>query len=429
MQERKLRALMRTLAARSPFYRRKFDEAGIVPDSIRSLDDLRRLPTVDKEDHKRSQQEHPPYGDIHIVDVKASSRLHGSGGTTGRPLLYLDTRRSFSWIAEMWAYGLYAQGIRPGSVFLMPSGYNMFIGFWGAHYAVEKVGGVVVPSGSTPTDRRVRMIRDFACTHFMCTPSYALHMGAVSQEEGIDTRSSTIRSTHHAAEPGASIPATKKRIEDLWGADCYDNYGMVELGTISLYECPAKAGMHVIEDNFIAECLDPVTGEPAPDGEVGEIVWTSLGVRSFEVLPLLRYRSKDLAAFTSEPCSCGRTFKRLVAGIRGKLDDVKKVKGVNIFPPAIEETLAGIEALTHEWEAVIERVKEVDKLTVRGEVHPDVDRARWPSIQKEVQQALAASLLIQCGVELVEAGEIGKKFADVLKPGWKRIEDKRDVPF
>jgi phenylacetate-CoA ligase len=359
LQEQKLRALVRTLSKCSPFYRRKFAEAKVDPDSIRTLDDLRYLPTVEKADHKQSQQELPPYGDIHMVDVEACSRLHGSGGTTGRPLLYLDTRRSFNWIAEMWAYGLYAQGIGPGSVFLMPSGYNMFIGFWGAHYAVEKVGGVVVPAGATPTDRRVQMIQDFRCAHFMCTPSYALHLAAAAEEMGIEPRSSTIRSTHHAAEPGASIPATKKRIEDLWGADCYDNYGMVELGTISLYECPAKTGMHLIEDNFIAECLDPETGQPVAEGEVGEIVWTSLGVRSFEVLPILRYRSKDLAAFVTEPCICGRTFKRLVGGIQGKLDDVKKVKGVNIFPPAIEETLASIDVLTHEWEAVIERVKEV----------------------------------------------------------------------
>ena len=277
LQERRLQALVRTLSERSPFYRKKFAEANVDPGSIRTLDDLRRLPTADKEDHKRSQRDHPPYGDIHMVGLEACSRLHGSGGTTGRPLLYLDTRRSFSWIAEMWAYGLYAQGIRPGGVFLMPAGYNMFIGFWGAHYAVEKVGGVVVPAGATPTDRRVAMIGDFACAHFMSTPSYALHMAEAAREAGIDPRSSSIRSTHHAAEPGASIPATKKRIEDLWGADCYDNYGMVELGTISLYECPAKAGMHVIEDNFIAECLDPETGEPVAEGEVGEIVWTSLG--------------------------------------------------------------------------------------------------------------------------------------------------------
>ncbi|MFQ5692683.1 MAG: phenylacetate--CoA ligase family protein, partial [Nitrospinota bacterium] len=195
LQERRLRALVRAVAERSPFYRRKFAEAKVDPASIRGLDDLRRLPTVDKEDHKRSQREHPPYGDIHMVGVEECSRLHGSGGTTGRPLLYLDTRRSFNWIAEMWAYGLYAQGVRPGGVFLMPSGYNMFIGFWGAHYAVEKVGGVVVPAGATPTDRRVRMIQDFGCTHFMCTPSYALHMATVDQEEGIETKSSPIRST------------------------------------------------------------------------------------------------------------------------------------------------------------------------------------------------------------------------------------------
>lgn len=376
LQEAKLRALLDKLNRESQFYRRKFKEAGVDPASVRTLDDLRRLPTTDKEDHRRSQLEKPPLGDFHLVRLENGAKLHGSGGTTGKPLLYLDSLRSWNWVSEVWAYCLTAQGVGPGSVVLMPSGYNMFIGFWGAHHGIEKVGGITVPAGATSTERRVEMILEFGCTNFICTPSYAIHMGETAQKMGIDPASTPIVGTHHAAEPGASIPATKRRIEQLWGAKCYDNYGMVELGSSIMYECGERSGMHIMEDQIIAEFIHPETRQPVQAGEEGEIIWTSIGVRSFEALPLVRYRSKDLAVYTEDPCPCGRTTRRLVGGIRGKLDDIKKVRGVNLFPPAIESTLARFEELSHEWEAVIERPHELDTITVSVEASPGYPRER-----------------------------------------------------
>ncbi|MBI4317372.1 MAG: hypothetical protein HY675_02685 [Chloroflexi bacterium] len=430
LQETRFLELVRHTVRRSDFYRRKYQEAGVDLDKIRSLDDIRRLPTVDKNDFRDSQLRKPPYGDYTGIEVDQAITLHGSGGTTGKPMLYLDSRTSWEAVADIWATSLVAQGVGPGSRVFFPFAYSTFVGYWGAHYAVEKIGAVAIPAGGFDTATRVKMLVDVDATNVIAMPSYCLVLAQTAEEMGIHlARDTQVIGVHHAAEPGGSVPGTKKRIESYY-TNSYDNYGMVELGANSLFECARKTGMHVLDDQYILEVLHPETREPVKEGEVGELVWTSIALRSFDAQPLIRCSSKDLAVYTDEPCACGRTYRRVIGGILGRTDTTKKVKGVLLYPSAIESTLSQFTEIGHEWEAIINRVENKDSLTVQIEV--DTSQMRQDQVQDlshRVQRALRADLYITPEIDLVPMGQIAKRYEGVLKPTWKRVVDKRDVAF
>jgi phenylacetate-CoA ligase len=336
LQVRKLRNLVEWTHAKVPWQSKRLSEAGVTPDSIETLDDLRRIPLFTRDDWMQGQVEHPPFGPILAADPEAAIRYHMTSGTTGKtPIRVLDGMKDWEWIAEMWCYGLWGFGVRPADALFVAFGYATFIGFWGLHYAGEKIGCLVLPGGAMTTDQRVKTIVDLGATVVASTPTYALRMAQEAKSMGIDLASGPVQRLILSGEPAGSIPATKKLIEEQWGARAADTAGMTELGTIMVFECAEQpGGTHIIEDHYIEEVLHPDTAEPVGYGEMGERVVTSFG-RGF--IPVLRYRTRDLVVkVPGSTCPCGRTFDIYDGGIRGRVDDMKLVRGTNVYPRAVE---------------------------------------------------------------------------------------------
>lgn len=339
LQLAKLRYLVGWAKDRSPHYRRTL--ADIDPATLTSLADLRRLPFLRREEWMDGQVAAPPYGTLPVAGPERAVRLHTTSGTTGKaPLRALDSRKDWAWAAEMWCYGLWSMGIRPADIGYVAFGYGSFIGFWGLHYGLEKIGALVVPGGAQPTEARVRQIVDFGATVVASTPTYALRLAQAARDLGIDLPAAPVRTVVLSGEPAGSIPETKALVEAQWGAKAYDTAGMTEISTIFMFECAAQpGGAHVIEDHVIEEVIDPVTTEPVDYGQMGERVVTSFG-RS--LIPLLRYRTADLVVkVPGSTCNCGRTFDIYQGGVLGRADDMKLVRGTNVYPRAIEAIVRG----------------------------------------------------------------------------------------
>jgi phenylacetate-CoA ligase len=424
LQLAKLRYLCEWAEARSPWYRAAFAAAGFSASRLQSLDDLRRIPVLTRADWMDSQERNPPFGDVPAIGREGAIRVHTTSGTSGRmPLRALDSRKDWAWIAEMWAYGLWGCGVRPADVAYIAFGYGSFIGFWGLHYAMEKLGVLNVPGGAQTTESRVRQIVDFGATVVASTPTYAIRLAQEADRLGLDLRGSAVRRLILSGEPAGSIPETKALIEDMWGAKAYDTAGMTEVGTIVMFECAEQpGGAHIIEDHLIEEVVDPVTLEPAGPGEPGERVVTSFGRGA---VPLIRYRSADLVCrVPASRCTCGRTFDLYEGGILGRVDDMKVVRGTNVYPRAIEgivRTYGGIE----EFQTRITREGLRDEITLLVEIGPSVPAADWPAMAERI------------GIDLAGAHE-GLKFRVALaEPGSlprfelkaKRTVDAREAPL
>src|SRR5438552_2960505 len=289
-----------------------------------------------REEWMQGQLASPPFGAILAAPPEAAVRYHMTSGTTGKtPIRVLDSMKDWEWIAEMWCYGLWGFGVRPPDTLFVAFGYSKFIGFWGLHYACEKIGCLTLPGGALTTDQRVKQIVDMGATVVCSTPTYALRMAQEAKTLGIDLAASPVQRLILSGEPAGSIPATKKLIEAQWGAKAGDTAGMTELGTIMVFECSSQpGGTHLIEDHYVEEVVDPITDEPVGYGELGERVVTSFG-RGF--IPVLRYRTRDLVVRVPHTaCTCGRTFDLYEGGIRGRVDDMKVVRGTNVYPRAVE---------------------------------------------------------------------------------------------
>jgi phenylacetate-CoA ligase len=424
LQLHRLRALTEWAAARSPWYRRSFAEAGFDPADLRSLADLRRIPPLTREEWMASQEAEPPYGELPAVDGARSIRVHTTSGTSGRtPLRALDTRQDWAWVAEMWAYGIWGAGVRPTDTAYIAFGYGSFIGFWGLHYAMEKVGVLNVPGGAQTTDRRVRQIVDFGATVVASTPTYALRLAQEAQQLGIDLPGSAVRTLILSGEPAGSIPQTKALIEEQWGAKAYDTAGMTEIGTIMIFECDHQpGGTHIIEDHFVEEVVDPDTLEPVPYGERGERVVTSFGRAA---IPLIRYRTADLVCkVPAGRCTCGRGFDIYEGGILGRVDDMKLVRGTNVYPRAIEAIVREVRDL-EEFQVVITREGVRDEITLRLELAEGFDDARWPAVCEDLGRELAqAHEGLRFRVERAEAGELPR-----FELKARRTVDRREAPL
>ena len=350
LQVRKLRNLVTWAQARVPWQAKRLKSAGVTPDSITSLQDLRRIPMMTRDEWMQAQLEQPPYGPLLAAPEEAAIRYHLTSGTTGRiPLQVLDSMKDWEWIAEMWCYGFWGFGVRPRDIVFFAFSYGTFVGFWGAHYASEKIGCLVLPGGNMTTEARVKQILTMKATVVCSTPTYALRMAQEASSLGIDLAGSSVKRLILSGEPAGSIPATKRLIESEWGAKAADTAGMTEVGTIMVFECEKQpGGTHIIEDHFIEEVVDPETGEPVPYGEQGERLITSFG-RGF--IPVLRYRTRDLVVrVPASNCSCGRTFDIYEGGIRGRVDDMKLVRGTNVYPRAVE--------------AIVREHKEIDEFRI-----------------------------------------------------------------
>lgn len=388
LQLHKLRQMAAWAYARSPFHRRKFEAAGFHPDSLQSLDDVRRIPLTTKEEWLENQRQNPLYGDNLAAPAHLAVRSHQTSGTSGRtPLRVLDGIKDWHWIAEMWAYGFYGAGVRREDVVYFCFGYGTFIGFWGAHYCAEKLGAMVIASGSQTSEGRIKQILDLGATVVCATPTYALRLAEVARTMGVDLAASPVQRVILSGEPGGSLPATRRLIEEAWGAEVMDTAGMSEIGTIMVFECDHHpGGMHIIEDNFLEEVVDPGTGEPVGYGEEGERIVTSFG-RGF--MPLLRYKTGDLVRRVPHTeCTCGRSFDIYKGGILGRVDDMKLIRGINVYPSSVEAIVREFPEVD-EFQIVITRERGVyDEITVKCELKAGTEH-RWPDLQPRLDRALA----------------------------------------
>jgi phenylacetate-CoA ligase len=375
--------------ANVPFHKRQWDAAGFHPDKLKSLDDMRRIPFMTREKWMESLVEKPLFGDMLSTDPNNAIRYHLTSGTTGRtPIRVLDSTKDWEWIAEMWCYGLWGFGIRPEDIVYFAFGYGSFIGFWGANYACEKIGALVIPGGAQTTEGRIKQIVELGVTTVASTPTYALNMWQKAREMGIDlAKDSKVNKIIASGEPAGSIPAAKRQLEQAWGAKCGDTAGMTEIGTIMIFECAHQpGGTHIIEDHFIEEVIDPETGDPVGYGEQGERVVTSFG-RGF--IPLIRYRSKDLVMkVPASTCDCGRTWDIYDGGIRGRTDDMKLVRGTNVYPRAVESIVREYVAI-EEFQIYLWRKDDrQDEITVKIEIKPDHE-GEWHNLHRTLAKDLA----------------------------------------
>ncbi len=420
LQVRKFKRIFTWAYQHSAFHRALYDAAGITPDDIRTLADIRHIPTVDKAMMRDIQQKDPfPYGKALCVPLEEVTAFHQTSGTTGQPVYQPDTWQDWEWWSECWAQLLWAQGYRPQDRVFIPFGYNIFVAFWAGHYAAEKIGCEVVPGGVLDTRARILKIQELKATAMMGTPTYILGMADTAMNKlNLDPSTLTINKITCAGEPGASIPGTKKRIEEAWGAKVYDHAGATEIGAWS-YECQEQpGGMHVNEAFLLVEIVDLETEKTIDEpGVKGKMVITAL---DRQAQPCIRFDSKDIIEWNSEPCSCGRTFRLIKGGVYGRSDDITKVKGVLFSPTSVEDVVRSMELLGNEFELQVETVNNRDVLTLKVEVQRGVDTKN-----RELKLALADQLRLKTNlnyeIQLYEYGTLpryqvkAKRFKDLRK--------------
>jgi phenylacetate-CoA ligase len=406
LQLYKLRRLCEWAYATTPFHKRRFDAAGFHPEQLKTLDDIRRIPYMTREEWMESALEHPMYGELLSTDPTNAIRYHLTSGTSGRtPIRVLDSMKDWEWISEMWCYGIWGFGVRPEDSVYFAFGYGSFIGFWGAHYGCEKIGALVIPGGAQTTEARIKQITELGVTTVCSTPTYALHLWQKAREMGIDLGQSKVNKVILSGEPAGSIPAVKRQLEEAWGAKCGDTAGMTEVGTIMIFECAQQpGGTHIIEDHFIEEVISPVTGEPVGYGDLGERVVTSFG-RGF--IPVIRYRSKDMVLkVPASTCSCGRTWDIYDGGIRGRWDDMKLIRGTNVYPRAVESIIREYAAID-EFQIYLWRKDDIqDEITIRLEIKPEFE-SEWPTLAQRLGKDLSeAHEGLRFNIERMEYGQL-----------------------
>lgn len=383
------------------FYREKFAELGITPDDIQSLDDVRRLPFTTKEDLR----DHYPFG-LSCVPMRECTRLHSSSGTTGNPTVVLHTQKDLDEWANAVARCLWMVGSRPDDVFQNSAGYGMFTAGLGFQYGAERVGMLTVPAAAGNTTRQIKFIKDFGTTVLHAIPSYASRIYEVMKEEGVDPRRDTkLRVLCIGAEPHSE--EQRRRIEQDLGVKAYNSYGISEMmGPGVAFECEEQNGLHIWEDYFIVEIIDPVTLEPVAEGEIGELVITTI---NREAMPLLRYRTRDLTRLLPGTCPCGRSHRRL-ARLQGRSDDMIILKGVNIFPIQIEKILLKFKELSSDYLITIETTDSGDVMTVEVELNQLFadDYKQLLTLEKTIARQLKDEILITPKIRLVQKGTLAK---------------------
>ncbi len=399
----------------SPFYKERFRQAGLAPEDIRTLDDLRRIPFTTKQDLRDTY----PFG-IACVPVRDCVRLHSSSGTTGNPTVILHTQKDLDEWANQVARNLWMVGLRPDDVFQNSSGYGMFTGGLGFQYGAERMGMLTIPAAAGNSLRQIKFMTDFGTTALHAVPSYVTRLYEVMQQSGVDPRRDTkLRVLAIGAEPHSE--EQRKRIEDMMGVKAYNSFGMSEMcGPGVGFECPEQNGLHFWEDYYIVEIVDPETLEPVPDGEVGELVLTSL---CREAMPLLRYRTRDLTRVLGRSCPCGRNHVR-IDRMRGRSDDMMVLRGVNIFPIQIEKILMQFPELANNYLITLTTDDDNDNMTVEVELEElfTDDFQRLLALEKRIQRALKDEILLTPHVKLVPKGTLPVSEGKAV-----RVVDKRKV--
>ena len=415
LQEDRLKSIVRYVYDHSAFYRRKFNEAGVEPGDIQCLADITKLPFTKKVDLRDNY----PTG-MFSAPKSQVVRYHVSSGTTGKPTVVGYTKGDIETWSESLARAMTSIGLGPDDVVQVGYGYGLFTGGLGLHYGAERIGAAVLPVGVGNTERQIELMQDLGTTAIACTPSYFLHMMEVAEKMGISIRNDTeLKVGIFGAEPWSL--ETRKRIEDSTGINAYDIYGTSEISGPLFTECYEKKGIHVWGDMFLTEVIDPKTGEHVPDGERGELVFTTL--HKF-ALPLIRYRIGDLSIMTNEPCECGRTHPRIMR-ILGRTDDMLIIRGINVFPSQVESVLMNIPEVGDHWEIVVDRKGPLDMMTVRVELTETGFSDKigdLMKLKKKVAKELKGVLNIAAEVDLVEPGTIPRSMGKA-----KRVTDNRKV--
>ena len=394
LQTKRLQSLVERLEV-VPFYQQAFKVAGCSAAHLRTPDDVRHLPFTTKADLR----DHYPLGFLAVPKANVA-RFHGSSGTTGKPTFVAYTRQDLETWSDLVARFLVAGGMRPEHTAQIAFGYGLFTGGFGLHYGIERLGAAIVPASSGNTQRQLMILRDLQTDVLICTPSYALRLAEAIVESGIPRTELALKLAHFGGEPWTED--MRARIDADLNIHCFNNYGLSEvIGPGVSGECAWRNGMHIQEDHFLVECLNPETLEPVPDGEAGELVFTTLTKEAF---PLLRYRTRDIARLDRSPCPCGRTGVRM-SRVTGRTDDMLIIRGVNVFPSQIETALLSIDGAAPHYRIEIDRPGSLDEVTVHIEVRPDFfsdSISRMQQLRDRIAHAVLTVTTIHMRVNLVE---------------------------
>jgi len=414
IQGERLREVVRRAYEKIPIYRRKFEEHGVHPDDIRDIDDIVKLPFTTKEDFRTAY----PFG-LFAVPLREIVRVHASSGTTGKPTVVGYTRRDVEIWAETCARTLACGGGTPDDVLQVAYGYGIFTGGLGMHYGGERLGAMVVPMSGGNTRRQIMLMRDFGTSLLACTPSYALLIAEVAEEEGMDLKKLALKTGFFGAEPWTE--AMRAQIEERLPLKAIDIYGLSEvIGPGVASECEEQNGLHIFEDHFYPEIINPETGEALPPGHRGELVFTCL---TKEAMPVIRYRTRDITLLDETPCACGRTSRRM-ARVTGRTDDMLIIRGVNVFPSQIESVLMKVEGIAPHYVIVVDKSGVMDELEIKVEVSPEVfsdEVKKMETLRERIAQEMYSVLGISARITLAEPKTIERSMGKS-----KRIIDVRE---
>jgi len=416
LQLSRLKETLRRVYSFSPFYKNLFKKEGLTPSKIKSLKDLPLIPFTARKDLR----ENFPYG-LLSIPLNDVVRLHTSTGTTGKPKAVFFSRNDINSSAELIARSMKMTGAEKGDVFQNMMGYGLFTGGLISHYGAERLGLLVIPTGAGNTERQIELMFDFKTTVVHITPSYALYLADVMEEKGFNPKKDfNLRILYLGAEPYSE--KTREKIERIFTVDAYNSYGLSEMnGPGVAFECEYKEGMHLWEDNFIMEIIDPSTGEPLEEGEEGELVLTSINK---EAMPIIRYRTGDLTYIYPEKCKCGRVHRR-ISRIKGRADDMLIIRGVNVFPSEVERILMNLPEVGRNYQIVLDREKDLDKMKVRVEIKRDFFDGSLDHLKKveiKIKAKLKDELMVTPEIELLEPSSLPRTTGKA-----KRIIDKREI--
>ena len=391
----------------SPFYRKKWNAAGIKPDDVRSLEDFENIPFLKKQELREDQKENPPFGSNVCVERSQVARIHGTSGTTGKPTAFAISRGDVKRIAEAHARIMWAMGLRPSDTVFIGSFFSLYMGSWGALWGAERLGATAFPFGAgVPgmTARALEWIADVKPTAFYGTPSYSLYLAEKARSLGYDPKKDfNFKILFFSGEPGAGIPATRKRIEDTFGGVCLDSGSTAEMSPwMADGECRERQGMHLWQDIVYAELVDPNTGKRVPYGSEGVTVYTHLERDS---QPMIRFWAGDVTRWVADTCACGRTYPRLPRGIYARADDMFVVRGENVYPSAVEDVLRAIPGFGDEFRIVITREKTMDEMIVQAESLPGLSAEEVANIKGQLAAQMKAKGL-RTAVQMLEPGTL-----------------------
>jgi phenylacetate-CoA ligase len=415
LQLERLKSQLARVYEKVPFYRHAFQQRGVTPDSINSLADLSKLPLTTKQDFRDNY----PFG-LLAVPLEQVCRVHASSGTTGKPVVAPYTANDLRMWTEVMARTLTCAGVTKNDVMQNAYGYGLFTGGLGFHYGGERVGATVIPTSTGNTKRQLMLIQDLGTTVITCTPSYSLILAEAAVEMGLDLKLTKLRLGVCGAEPWSE--QMRAEIEAKLPIKAMDIYGLTEVvGPGVSVECPHKCGLHIFEDNFLPEIVNPQTGERLPYGEIGELVLTTL---TKEAQPVIRFRTRDIASLNPEPCKCGRTLVRMTK-VTGRTDDMLKIRGVNVFPSQIESVLLQVEGVEPHYLIIVDRERHLDELEIWVEVSEEVfsdEMRKMETLQKRVTEEVESTLGIGVRIKLVEPKSIARTEGKA-----KRVVDRREL--